>query len=126
MKAFYIPASLLVLFLLFSLWVSAYVQEQTDSWITAVENLSIPSEEEHWHEIESELLALHKDWTNSQRFFHLILDHEDLDDAEKYFSGALAACREEDSVEFSIHLAQLVSQFIFLGDTQEVTLKNIL
>ena len=126
MKAFYVPVSILVALLLLSLWGCAYVQTRTDTWITAVEALSVPIEEAHWHEVESQLLAVHKDWSNSQGLFHLILEHNDLDEAEKCFSGALAACREEDSVELSIHLAQLISQFIFLGDTQEVTLKNIL
>lgn len=126
MKAFYVPVSILVALLLLSLWGSAYVQNRTDTWITAVEALSVPIEESHWHEVESQLLAVHKDWSNSQGLFHLILEHNDLDEAEKCFSGALAACREEDRLELNIHLAQLISQFIFLGDTQEVTLKNIL
>lgn len=126
MKAFYVPVSILVALLLLSLWGSAYVQNRTDTWITAVEALSVPIEEEHWHEVESQLLAVHKDWSNSQGLFHLILEHKDLDEAEKCFSGALAACREADRLELSIHLAQLISQFIFLGDTQEITLKNIL
>ena len=126
MKAFYVPVSILAVLLLFSLWGSAYVQTQTDTWISAVESLSSSLEEKHWHEAESRLLAVHKDWSNSQGIFHLILAHKDLDDAEKCFSGALAACREEDRVEFSIYLAQLISQLIFLGDTQEITLKNIL
>ena len=126
MKAFYVPVSILVALLLLSLWGSAYVQTRTDTWITAVEALSVPIEEAHWHEVESQLLAVHKDWSNSQGLFHLILEHNDLDEAEKCFSGALAACREEDRLELSIHLAQLISQFIFLGDTQEITLKNIL
>ena len=126
MKAFYVPVSILVALLLPSLWGSAYVQNRTDTWITAVEALSVPIEESHWHEVESQLLAVHKDWSNSQGLFHLILEHNDLDEAEKCFSGALAACREEDRLELNIHLAQLISQFIFLGDTQEITLKNIL
>lgn len=126
MKAFYVPVSILVALLLLSLWGSAYVQTRTDTWITAVEALSVPIEEAHWHEVESQLLAVHKDWSNSQGLFHLILEHNDLDEAEKCFSGALAACREEDRLELNIHLAQLISQFIFLGDTQEITLKNIL
>ena len=126
MKALYIPSSLLIVFLLLSLWVSAYVQNCTDTWIAATANLSIPTEKEQWYEVESKLLLLHKDWSQSQKFFHLILAHDDLDETETYFSGALAACREEDRVELSIYLAQLISQFIFLGDTQEITLKNIL
>ena len=126
MKAFYVPVSILVALLLLSLWGSAYVQTRTDTWITAVEALSVPIEEAHWHEVESQLLAVHKDWSNSQGLFHLILEHNDLDEAEKCFSGALAACREEDRLELNIHLAQLISQFIFLGDTQEITVKNIL
>lgn len=126
LKAFYIPASLLVLLLLISLWGSAYIQDRTEKWITIIEDLSPIAEEDRWYEVESKLLALHKDWMDSQKIFHLILAHDDLDSAEKYFSGALAACREEDRVELRIHLSQLVSQFVFLGDTQKVQLKHIL
>lgn len=126
MKAFYIPASLLTLLLLISLWGSAYVQNRTDIWITTIEELSPVTEENRWYETESRLLALHKDWMDSQNILHLILAHDDLDNAEKYFSGALAACREKDRVELHIHLSQLVSQFVFLGDTQKVQLKHIL
>ena len=76
--------------------------------------------------MESNLLAVHKDWESRQKFFHLLIAHQDLDETEKYFSGALAACREQDSVELRILLSQLCTQFTFLGDTQELTLKNIL
>ena len=126
MKALYIPVAILFSLLVMSLLGSAYVQNRTDIWIASVEEISESLPGEHWYELESTLLAVHKGWEDSQKLFHLILDHQDLDEAEKYFSGALAACREQDSIEFRIHLAQLTAQFTFLGDTQELSLKNIL
>lgn len=126
MKALYIPTAILVSLLAGSLWTSAYVQNRTESWITTAEELSASLEEQHWHEMESGILSLHKDWAKSQKYFHLFLIHQNLDEAEKYFSGALAACREKDAVELRIHLAQLSSQFSYLGSTQSITIQNIL
>ena len=126
MKAFYVPSLILAGLLIVSLGVSGYVQSRTDTWIRAAESISAPLEEEHWNEIRSRLLALHTDWEKSQDCFHLILAHQALDETEKYFSGAFAACQEQDAVEFRILLAQLISQFAFLGGTQEVTVGNIL
>ena len=126
MKALYGPVSILALLLAFSVLISSYVQSHTDAWIAAVEEISAISEQEHWNEAESRILMLHKDWAKRQKYFHLILTHQDLDETEKYFSGALAACHAKDTAELQIHLAQLTSQFNYLGKTQELSLQNIL
>lgn len=126
MKALYIPASILAVLLALSLWSSAYLQHQADTWITEIEDITAEIKEERWDKIASHILDLYQDWGESQSLFHLILAHEDLDEAEKYFAGALAACQEEDNVELHILLEQLASQMTYLADTQEVTLKNIL
>lgn len=126
MKALYVPASLLAVLLALSLWSSVHLRNQADTWITEIEDITAEIGDETWHKIESHILDLYQDWEESQSLFHLILAHEDLDEAEKYFVGALAACQEEDNVELHILLEQLASQMTYLADTQEVTLKNIL
>lgn len=125
MRALYIPLTVLMILLIASLWCSAHVQNRVDTWITQIEDISAALDDEHWDSLGSQILAAHRNWEHSQTLFHLILNHQDLEDAEKYFTGAMAACRERDSVELRIHLAQLISQLTFLSDTQEVTLRNI-
>lgn len=126
MKAFYIPVSLLAVLLVLSLWSSAYLQSRADTWNREIEAITDTLDEEQWQTLEDRICALYRDWEESQSLFHLILAHEDLDEAEKYFAGALSACREMDTVELHILLSQLASQMTYLADTQEVTLKNIL
>lgn len=126
MKAFYLPVSLLALLLILSLWSSAYLQSRTDTWNHEIAAITDALDEEQWQTLEASICDLYHDWEESQPLFHLILAHEDLDEAEKYFVGAFAACRERDNVELHILLSQLASQMTYLADTQEVTLKNIL
>lgn len=126
LKAFYIPSSVLALLLILSLLTSAYVQRCTDTWSTATNEIINQLEKKQWNDLESGIRIVHRDWQSKQIYFHLFLAHQNLDEAEKLFSGALAACREEDTVELRILLAQLISQFMYLADTQEISLKNIL
>ena len=105
MKAFYIPAGLLIAILL----------EQTEQ----------SAAREDWESAESQLTAAYADWDSSQTFFHTIMDHGELDEAEKLFAGAFAVCREEDGADFHQMLAQLTSQLRLLAETQSVSIKNV-
>ena len=66
------------------------------------------------------------DWNGSQTFFHTIMDHNELDEAEELFAGAFAVCREEDGADFHTLLSQLMSQLRLLAETQCVSIKNVL
>ncbi len=126
MKAFYIPAFLLMFLLVVSVWVNSGVQRDTRQWLGAVDGMVEILEENEWSEIEKQILELYGKWDQRKTVFHMIMEHQDLDEAEKLFAGALAACREQDSVELHILLEQLRTQILFLAETQQANIKNIL
>ena len=75
---------------------------------------------------EERLKAAYADWDASQTFFHTIMDHNELDEAENLFAGAFAVCREADGADFHMLLAQLMGQLRLLSETQSVSIKNVL
>ncbi|MBD5160880.1 MAG: DUF4363 family protein [Oscillibacter sp.] len=126
MKAFYIPMGLLALILGFSLWTGRYVEQRTDHWNELLEETGQLARQEEWDRAAERLETAYADWSASQTFFRVIMDHSDLDEAEGLFAGAMALCREEEDADFHAFLAQLTSQLRLLADTQSVSVKNVL
>ena len=126
MKACWIPVGLLAVILGFSLWAGRYVQLRTDHWIALLENTDQAAAAEDWEEAERRLLDAYQDWDSSQTFFHTIISHDELDEAETLFVGAAAVCQERDDADFHLMLAQLTAQLRLLAETQSVSIKNVL
>lgn len=126
MKAFFIPAGILAVILGFSLWTGRYVERQTSQWIELLEAADLPAQEENWRQAEDNLRLAYDGWNSSQTFFHTIMDHDALDDAEELFAGAFAVCQEADGADFHMLLAQLAKQLELLAETQSVSIKNVL
>ena len=126
MKAFYIPAGLLIFILGFSLWAGQYVELRTEHWAAQLEAADAAGRQENWAEAGQRLFDAYQDWNSSQTFFHTIMDHDELDEAEQLFAGAFAVCREADDADFHQLLSQLISQLHLLSETQSVSVKNVL
>lgn len=126
MKALYIPTAVLAVILVFSLWVGRCVEERTDRWITLLEQADETAAQENWTETDARLRDIYEDWDASQQFFHTIMDHSELDEAESLFAGAMAVCGQQDGGEFHVLLAQLMEQMRLLAETQSTGVKNIL
>ena len=126
MKALYIPMALLAVILVFSLWAGYYVDQRTNHWITLLEEVDKTAAEENWTEVDVLLRDAYEDWDASQQFFHTIMSHSELDEAESLFAGAAAVCKQQDDGEFHVLLAQLMKQMRLLAETQGVSVKNIL
>lgn len=126
MKAFYIPVGLLAVILGFSLWTCRYVEQQTSHWSELLEEAQALAQQEEWGQAERQLEAAYEAWDASQTFFHTIMDHQELDEAENLFAGVFAVCREQDGADFHMLLAQLMGQLRLLAETQSVSVKNIL
>ncbi len=126
MKHFYIPVGILAVILGFSLWTGRYVERHTEEWITLLTQADQSGQMEHWDAAREQMDQIYGDWQNNQTFFHIILSHEELDEAEELFAGAFAMCREEDDADFHQLLAQLMKQIDLLAETQQTSVKNIL
>ena len=83
MKAFYIPAGLLIFILGFSLWAGRYVELRTEHWAAQLEAADAAGRQENWEEAGQRLFDAYQDWNSSQTFFHTIMDHDELDEAEQ-------------------------------------------
>ena len=96
MKAFLIPVGLLAVILGFSLWAGRYVELRTEHWSALLENAGSAAQMEDWDSAGEQLEKIYADWDSSQTFFHTIMEHDELDQAEELFAGAFAVCREQD------------------------------
>ena len=126
MKAFMIPVGLLAVILGFSLWAGRYVELRTEHWSALLENAGRAAQMEGGDSAGERLEKIYADWDSSQTFFHTIMEHDELDQAEELFAGAFAVCREQDGADFHTMLAQLMNQLKLLAETQSVSIKNIL
>ena len=126
MRAFYIPVGLLAVILGFSLWTGQYVEQRTIHWSSLLEEIEEAARQEDWEQAEKQLEAAYADWNASKTFFHTIMDHDELDEAEALFAGAFAVCREADDADFHMLLAQLTAQLRLLAETQSLSIKNVL
>ncbi len=126
MKHFYIPVGILAVILGFSLWAGRCVEQRTDYWTALLEQADQEGRLEKWDSAQEQMDQIYADWQTSQTFFHIIMDHEELDHVEELFAGAFAVCREEDDADFHQLLAQLMQQLSLLAETQQTNIKNIL
>ena len=126
MKHFYIPVGILAVILGFSLWAGHYVEARTGQWNTLLAQADELGRTEDWDAAQDRMESIYADWQGSQTFFHIIMEHSELDEVEALFAGALAVCREEDDADFHQLLAQLIKQLELLAETQQVSVRNIL
>lgn len=125
MKAFYIPAAVLAAILAFSLWTGRYVQQNTELWTAELAESGEAARTGDWPAAAERLEGAYRGWSRSQDFFHTIMDHAGLDEAEELFAGALAVCRERDEPDFHTLLSQLSVSLEMLSETQQLSLRNI-
>lgn len=126
MKALYIPTAILVAILGFSLWAGRYVELRTGHWIALLEETDAAAMDEDWQEAEQRLERAYADWDSSQAFFHTIMEHDELDEAESLFAGAFAVCQQQDDADFHLLLAQLMVQLRMLSEMQGISIQNVL
>ena len=126
MKAFFIPTALLTLILLTAMWSGSYVRQYTERWNEELNEIANSTQNEHWNDLEKRILSIYEEWNHQNTPFHIILNHQAITEAESLFSGVIAACREQDLTEFHIQIRQLISQLLFLSETQQASIGNIL
>ena len=126
MKALYLPALILSLLLGLSLWTGSYVSSRAEEWSRYLEEADRLAQLEQWDLAKVQIDAGYERWSDRQALFHIIMEHQELDEAEVLFAAAYAACDQQDVPDFHAALAQLLTQIRLLAETQQVSLQNIL
>ena len=126
MKVLVLPLGAIAVILAFSLWAGSYVSARTGAWASQLSAADDSAQQERWEEAENAIQQGYDDWNSRQTFLHIVMEHEELDEAESLFAAAFAACSLRDAPDFQATLAQLISQMSLLAETQQVSIKNIL
>ena len=126
MKSLFIPILVLAAVLAAALWTGNYISGETARWSDTLRQADTLAAQERWEEAENAIQQAYDDWNSRQTFLHIVMEHEELDEAESLFAAAFAACSLRDAPDFQATLAQLISQMSLLAETQQVSIKNIL
>lgn len=125
-RSLYIPLLALAALLVFALGTGRYVRRRTGDWISRLETADGAARQEDW-DLALELMEdVRGDWDRSQTFLHIVMEHEDLDEAEIILAESLTVCGERDGPAFRVCMVRLKEQLKLLGETQCAGIRNIL
>ena len=119
---------LLVLALLFggAMANARYVSKSVDGWCAGVEVSLAAAEAEDWEGAREALGAVYASWDARQTYFHIMVEHAELDAAEALFAVSHSFAESEDGAEFRANTAELLTQLRLLDEMEEISIKNIL
>jgi len=126
MRALCVSAALLAALFVLSLLNSFHIARQTDQWLRVLEQVDAALDEENWPAASAAAREIRSSWLRQQFYFHTVIHHAELDEADTLFLQLLVLCDEEDTAEARLHLADLRSQLRLLAEMQELSLTNIL
>ena len=70
--------------------------------------------------------AVYTSWDARQTYFHIMVEHAELDAAEALFAVSHSFAESEDGAEFRANTAELLTQLRLLDEMEEISIKNIL
>lgn len=126
MKVFRIPCFILLLLLVSSLCNSNAVSSRCRDWTSQIDAIDQNAEAQGWSAAADGLESLYRDWSDCQTWFHVVIEHREIDTAEALLQRCRVLCDEEDAVEFRASLSDLRAQLMLLDEMERVSIKNIL
>ena len=103
-----------------------YVSKSVDGWCAGVEAALAAAEAEDWEGAREALGAVYASWDARQTYFHIMVEHAELDAAEALFAVSHSFAESEDGAEFRANTAELLTQLRLLDEMEEISIKNIL
>ena len=91
-----------------------------------VEAALAAAEAEDWEGAREALGAVYASWDARQTYFHIMVEHAELDAAEALFAVSHSFAESEDGAEFRANTAELLTQLRLLNEMEEISIKNIL
>lgn len=125
-KFLIIPVCMLLLLTAAALLNAWHTGNLVDAWCESVEQAEIAASSGNWDLATQKLNAAHDSWTQNMVYFHIVLQHEELNDAEELFAQAESYLGAREAVDFCACSASLCSQLRVLSEMQQVSIKNIL
>jgi len=126
MKPFFLAASMLVLALVFCLWNAGSVTRRTLALEALVSDAEVCAGGGDWDGANAAVDRAYGCWLDQQTYFHIVMQHEALDETESLFRRLRAFENAPDDAEFCADAAELLSQLALLRELEEISIKNIL
>ena len=126
MKIKLISAGVILLLILTGFGNSVYVTARCEGWerqLTAAENAAV---KEDWETAKIQLDALYRSWDKAEDYLHIVLHHEEVEDALVLMQQCRLFAALQDGDALLAAGEQLRCQYRHLAETEELHLKNIL
>lgn len=126
MKIKLLSAGVILLLILTGFGNSVYVTARCEGWerqLTAAEAAAV---EEDWETATIQLDALHRSWDKAEDYLHIVLHHEEVEDALVLMQQCRLFAALQDGDALLAAGEQLRCQYRHLAETEELHLKNIL
>ena len=123
MRATRLSLMVLLVVLAFVLWNAAWVTDRCGEWTAALDEGEAALAQ--GGSGQQQLDALNALWQEPQGYLHIVISHEELDEAEALLAQAEAMAAQGDSQSLYPVLAELRGQFRLIAETQRVSAKNI-
>ena len=125
-RFFWIPFLLLLALFAATLINAAVADELVENWCAQLDDLQRSAQAEDWPAVSDSLDALHEGWDARSAYFHIVLQHDVLNDVEALLARADIFASAQDKEELRACIAELRSQLLVLSEIQEISIKNIL
>lgn len=126
MKHWLAPLLALALLLGASLWNARTVAQSVEDWCAALETTLPAAETEDWDTVRETLDRVYDAWNTRQTYFHIMVEHAELDAAEALFAVSRSYAESEEAAEFRANTADLLTQLTLLREMEAVSIRNIL
>lgn len=123
MRATRLSLMVLLVVLAFVLWNAAWVTDRCGEWTAALDEAEAALAQ--GGSGSTQLDALNALWQEPQGYLHIVISHEELDEAEALLAQAEAMAAQGDSQSLYPVLAELRGQFRLIAETQRISAKNI-
>lgn len=123
MRATRLSLMVLLVVLAFVLWNAAWVTDRCGEWTAALDETEAALAQ--GGSGQQQLDTLTALWQEPQGYLHIVISHQELDEAETLLAQAAAMAAQGDSRSLYPVLAELRCQFRLIEETQRVSAKNI-
>lgn len=126
MKHWLSPLLVLALLLGASLFNARSVSRNVEDWCAELEHSLALAQADDWDGARAALDTVYSSWSARQTYFHIMLEHAELDAAEALFAAARSFAQAEEGAEFRAETAELLTQLRLLREMEALSVKNIL
>lgn len=126
MKYLCISAAVLSLLLVLSLLNARAVGEETGDWCLRVEEARAAAGSGDTEAAAARMDELRSMWLSRRTYYHIVLEHDELDNVEELLERSLAALECGDAEGFYEESAALTVQLRVLAEMQGLSIENVL